>query len=322
MATSNMVIFNKYIPEAAVELLSQMVEKFNGASNGAILLTSQGFEGDFFERAFYSTLESAQRRVDRYAANGAAAATQLAQIKEASVKVAGGFGPIEFEPAQMTWMMKNEAEAINTISQNLAVAVMKDQLNTSIACAVAAISNQSSAKNDVSATLGISHTALNATDALFGDRSGNIITRVMNGATYHSLIGQNITNANSLFMADGVRVVDILGKFIVVTDCPALYATGTPNVNKVLNLASTGIVVSNGSDIITNAETKNGNQRIVTSFQADYTFGIGLKGYTWDEENGGKSPTDAELATGTNWYKTATSIKDTAGTITIGDAAK
>lgn len=322
MAQSNMVIFNKYIPEAAVELLTQMVDKFNGASNGAILLTSQGFEGDFFERAFYSTLESAQRRVDRYAANGAQASTQLAQIKEASVKVAGGFGPIEFEPSQMAWMLKNEAEAINAISQNLAIAVMKDQLNTSIASAVAAIANQATAKNDVSATLGISHSALNATDALFGDRSSNIITRVMNGATFHALIGQNITNANALFKADGVQVVDILGKYIVVTDAPSLYATGTPNVNKVLNLVSGGIVVSNGSDIITNAQTTNGKERIVTTFQADYTFGIGLKGYTWDETNGGKSPTDAELATGTNWDKTASSIKETAGTITIGDAAK
>lgn len=317
-----MVIFNKYIPEAAVELLAQMVDKFNGASNGAILLTSQGFEGDFFERAFYSTLEAAQRRVDRYAANGSVSPTALAQIKESSVKVAGGFGAIEFEPAQMSWMLKNEAEAIDAISRNLAMAVMKDQLNTGIACAVAAISNQATAKNDVSATLGISHSALNATDALFGDRSSNIITRVMNGATYHALIGQNIANATDLFKADGVRVVDILGKFIVVTDAPALYATGTPNLNKVLNLASMGIVINDGSDIITNAQTSNGKERIVTTFQADYAFGVGLKGYTWDTANGGKSPTDAELATGTNWDKTASSIKDTAGTITIGDAAK
>lgn len=317
-----MVIFNKYVPEAAVELLAQMVEKFNGASNGAILLTSQGFEGDFFERSFYSSLEAAQRRVDRYASNGAQSSTALAQVKEASVKVAGGFGPILFEPAQMSWMMKNEAEAIDAISRNLAMAVMKDQLNAGLASAVAAISNQSTAKNDVSTTAGISHSALNATDALFGDRSSNIITRVMNGATYHALIGQNLTNANTLFTADGVRIVDVLGKFVVVTDAASLYATGTPNLNKVLNLTSGGIVISNGSDIITNAVTTNGKERIETTFQADYSFGIGLKGFTWDEANGGKSPTDAELATGTNWDKTATSIKDTAGTITIGDASK
>lgn len=322
MAQSNMVIFNQYVPEAAVELLAQMVEKFNASSNGAILLTTNGFEGDFFERSFYSSLEAAQRRVDRYAANGAQGATSLAQVKEASVKVAGGFGPILFEPSQMTWMMKNEAEAIEAISRNLAMAVLKDQLNTGIAAGVAAISNQASATNNISATLGISHGALNDTDAKFGDSSSNIITRVMNGTAYHKLIGQNITNANTLFQAEGVRIVDILGKFIVVTDSPALYATGIPNVLKILGLSAGGIVVSDGSDIITNADTSNGKERIETTFQADYTFGIGLKGYTWDTAAGGKSPTDAELATGTNWDLTATSIKTTAGTILIADASK
>ena len=63
-------------------------------------------------------------------------------------------------------------------------------------------------------------------------------------------------------------------------------------------------------------------QRIETTMQADYTFGLGLKGFTWDTANGGKSPTSAELATGTNWDLVANSIKGSAGVITIGDAAK
>jgi hypothetical protein len=148
------------------------------------------------------------------------------------------------------------------------------------------------------------------------------VARVMNGTAYHKLIGLNLANAATLFKADNVLIVDILGKPVIVTDAPALYATGTPNLLKVLSLASGGIVVSDGSDIITNADTSNGKERIETTFQADYTFGLGLKGYTWDQTNGGKSPTDAELATGTNWDKTVTSIKHTAGVITIADASK
>ena len=38
-----------------------------------------------------------------------------------------------------------------------------------------------------------------------------------------------------------------------------------------------------------------------------------MKGYTWDKANGGKSPNDAALALSTNWDRTATSHKDTAG---------
>ncbi|HSG61690.1 MAG TPA: major capsid protein, partial [Pseudomonadales bacterium] len=63
-----------------------------------------------------------------------------------------------------------------------------------------------------------------------------------------------------------------------------------------------------------------GKQRIETTLQADYDFGISLKGYAWDTASGGKSPTDAELATGGNWDQVATSIKHTAGVLTLASA--
>lgn len=322
MALTNMEVFNQYLMEATIETLAQDVEKFNGASGGAIVLTSEGFEGDFMERSFYASLHSAKRRVDRYAANGTPSATALSQLLEASVKVAGGFGPITFEPGQMSWLQKNEAEAIEMISRNLSDVMIQDQLNAGISAAVAAISNQASATNDVSATAGINYSNLNDTHALFGDASGSLVAQVMRGSVYHKLIGANLTNTPTLFQSSNVTMVDILGKIIVVTDADALYEAGTPNKDKVLSLTGGGIVVSDGSDIITNVETSNGKDRIETTMQADYTFGLGLKGYTWDTTNGGKSPTDAEIATGTNWDLTATSIKHTAGVITIGDNAK
>lgn len=322
MALINMEVFNQYLMEATIETLDQDVEKFNGASGGAIVLTSEGFEGDFMERSFYASLHSAKRRVDRYAANGTPSATALSQLLEASVKVAGGFGPITFEPGQMSWLQKNEAEAIEMMSRNLSEVMIQDQLNAGISGAVAAISNQASATNDVSATAGINYSNLNDTHALFGDASGSLVAQVMRGSVYHKLIGANLTNTPTLFQSSNVTMVDILGKIIVVTDADALYEAGTPNKDKVLSLTGGGIVVSDGSDIITNVETSNGKDRIETTMQADYTFGLGLKGYTWDTTNGGKSPTDAEIATGTNWDLTATSIKHTAGVITIGDNAK
>ena len=60
--------------------------------------------------------------------------------------------------------------------------------------------------------------------------------------------------------------------------------------------------------------------RIETTWQADYSFGVTLKGYAWDVSNGGTSPDDAKLFTGTNWLKTATSNKGTLGTLAVVDA--
>lgn len=54
-------------------------------------------------------------------------------------------------------------------------------------------------------------------------------------------------------------------------------------------MVDSAAIVHDGGDIITNIETSNGKERIETTMQVDYTFGLGLKGYTWDEANGGES---------------------------------
>ncbi|CRI56399.1 major capsid protein [Pseudomonas sp. CCOS 191] len=322
MALSNMKVFNEYLKRTTIETLAQDVEKFNASSAGAIRLTTQGIDGDFLQESFWAGLHGAQRRVDRYAANGAQASTPLAQKQYDSVKIAGGFGPILWEPSQLSWIQKNPEEALEVISRNLSEAIMADQLNTAISALAGAIGNQASATNDVSATAGVTYVAINNAHALFGDASQRLVAQVMTGAMYHKLVGQNLANAERLFQFSGVQVVDILGKAVIITDAPALYEAGTPNKQKVLSLADGAAVVMDGSDLITNIETSNGKERIETTMQADYTFGLGLKGYTWDTANGGKSPTNAELSTGTNWDLVANSIKASAGVLTIGDATK
>ncbi|WP_395602198.1 major capsid protein [Pseudomonas sp. A1230] len=317
MSLSQMQVFNEYVMPATIETLDQMLVAFNAASRGAILLSPDGFTGDFLQESFFQTLAAAQRRVDRYAANGAAPITDLTELKNSSVKVAGGFGPIRYEPSQMTWLERPTAQGIEVASRAFAEILLKDQLNTAIAALVAAITAQAAAVNDVSATAGISQAALNNAHAKFGDASQSLVTQIMQGTTYHKLVGQALTNSEQLFQAGNVRVVDILGKISVVTDAPALMQTGTPNKEIVLSLVQGAAMVHDGRDIIS-----NGKERIETTLQTDYTFGLGLKGYTWDTTAGGKSPTDAELATGTNWDKTATSIKHTAGVALIGDASK
>lgn len=317
-----MINFNKFFMPVIIETLAQMIDKFNAASNGAIVLTTQGFTGDFLQESFYKSLAAAQRRVDRNAANGAQAATNLEQLKKSGVKVAGGIGPVLYEPGQMTWLEKPTAEGVEVASSAFAEIILKDQLNTVIAALVAAISNQASATNDVSGSAGVSYAAMNDAHAKFGDASGNLIASVMNGTTAHKLIAANLSNGQNLFQANGVTVIDILGKPVVVTDAPALYEAGVPNKLKVLSLSANAGIVHDGGDVITNISTTNGKERIETTLQSDYTFGVALKGYTWDETNGGKSPTDAELATGTNWDLVVSDIKHSAGVITIGDASK
>lgn len=319
MSLTNMKVFNETIQTLAIEALDQLIDQFNAASAGAIVLTAEGFQGDFIMRNMFSSLASARRRVDRYASNGAQAATSLAQLQSIGVKVAGGFGPVLFEPAQFDWMNLNPAAAVEAIATSLAEGMLQDQLNTGIAAAVAAIEAQTTATTYDTNTGPINYADLNLAHAKFGDASTSIVADVIHSQTYHGLIGLNLANAAQLFQAGGVTVVDILNKRMVVTDAPALLETPSTTTNdiKALGLTAGAVTVYDGSELVTNIATTNGKLRIETTFQADYAFGVALRGYAWDTSAGGKSPTDAELATGSNWTKIATSIKHTAGVLVI-----
>lgn len=320
MALTNMQVYNDEIVGNTIELLGQKIDGFNAASGGAILLNAATFAGDFSKESFFNQIASAQRRVDRYAANASQAATSLAQSQMVGVKVAGGFGPVLFEPAQMTYLQQNPGAAITAIAEGFADALLADQLNTAVGSAVAAVENVAALVNDVSASAGVTQGGLNGSHRKFGDMSSQLVTDVMTGDVYHRLVDEAITNNNRLFLSTNVQVVEILGKLVIISDIPSLYLAGTPNKDKVLSVTAGGIIVDNSSDIVSNMETTNGNQRIETTWQADYTFGVKLKGYAWDTANGGASPTDAELFTGTNWDKAVTENKHTLGTLLIGSA--
>lgn len=320
MALSDMQVFNDYIMPATIVSLDQQINAFNAASAGSIALSTEGMTGDFMRESFFASLAAARRRVDRYSANGAQAATALTELKGSKVKIAGGFGPVSYEPSQMTWLQRPTQQGVAAASTAFAELLLQDQLNTAIAALVAALENNAAVTNDVSGSAGMTYGALNSAHAKFADASNQIVANVMTGTVAHKLVGDNLTNGTRLFEAGNVNVIDILGKAVVITDAPALYEAGTPNKSKVLGLVNGAAQVEGTSDIISNIQTNNGKERIETTMQVDYTFTLGLKGYGWDEANGGKSPSDAEIATGTNWDKVAEFDKMTAGVIAVADA--
>jgi len=318
MSNTNMQIYNTEIQTSTIELVDQMVSNIAAASRNAIQLTSVRNQGDFAKEAFWQNLSAAQRRVDRNAAIASQSSTDLVQLETVGVKVAGGFGPVLMEPGQLTWLQQDPTSAIAAISRYFAEALIQDQLNTGILSAVAAINNQAALVNDV-LTAKITQTAINGGHAKFGDMSQMLVCDVMQGQTYHKLVDQGLANSNELFKADNVTIVDILGKAVVITDAPALLDLATtPDQDLVLSLVAGGLEVSDNADLITNMEVTNGRSRIETTWQADYSFNVKIKGYAWDVANGGASPLDAELATGSNW-DIVNLPKFTAGTLTRGN---
>ena len=324
MALSNMNVYDTEIYTTTIELLGQKLDAFNAASGGTIVLDANAWRGNYTKESFFQQLAGAQRRVDRNIANSAQAGINLAMGEFGGVKVAGGFGPVIFEPSQMSWLMQDPSTAIMVIAEGFADALLADQLNTAVGAAVAAVENQPALVNDVSAlTAGagaLTSKVLNSSHFKFGDAAGMLRADIMHSRGNEALINNALDNGERLFNSSNVTIVSILGKLLVASDIPSLLVAGSPNKVKVLSVTVGGIVVDNATDIITNMETSNGQKRIETSWQADYTFGLRLKGYKWDESNGGSSPADADLFTGSNWILAMTDKKHTLGTLAIADA--
>lgn len=319
MAMADMVVFNEYVQSTITEVISQQVDLFNAASQGTIVLTTKRNRGDFNIRSQFAEIANLVRRRDVYA-SGAVTPVVFAMLQEASVKVAAGTPPVSFNPSQFTWIQESPETAGVVIGEQLAKAQFQDMLNTAIKALRAAMVNVgASVEYDVPSQAALSLNALNRGAQKFGDHSQNIRAWVMHSTPIHDLWDSSLTNANALFTFENVRVLqDGFGRVFIVTDSPSLFGSVTsPDVTDyyTLGVVEGAAVVEDNGDFFANLETTNGDENIQRTYQAEWTYNLALKGYTWDTANGGKSPTDAEIGTGTNWDKTATSIKNTAGVI-------
>jgi hypothetical protein len=318
MALSDLAVFNEQLFTTVTEMLDQQVELFNTASNGGIILASKPFAGDYSEQSFFALVTGLVRRRDPYG-SGAVSGKSLRTLIETMVKVAAGTPPLEMDPGQFQWIKQNPDLAAAQWALMLAPQVMADMLGVAIGAVYAALSGQASTNvtdktGATPDTLTYPHLIDGA--ALLGDRSSDIRCWAMHSTNWFQLIKSGIANSTSLFVYDTVKVMrDPLGTPFVVSDQPALITTGSPNVYHVLGLTSNGVVINTNNDYDQVTVEATGDENIKRTMQAEWSFNVGVKGFTWDKANGGNAPTNSSLFTATNWDKIATSYRDLAGVV-------
>lgn len=324
MALSDLAVYSEFAYSAMTETVAQEVEKFNAASAGTIILSGGAMLGDYQDSVMWKKISGLVRRRNAYG-TGTPTAKKLENLVDTMVKVAAGTPPVEIDPSQFLWIQQNPELAGTILGTQLAGDMLADMLNTSIMCAYAAMVANSSilynATGDTPDTL--TPAAMVKAAAKLGDRSQDILGWVTHSLPYHNLVSTNITNAQNLFTYGTVAVnADVNGRPFIVTDCTALIdTTPNPDTYHVLGLTANAIVVEANNDYIANESTLNGGENISRTWQAEWSFNVGIKGHAWDKTSGGKSPTNAALATSTNWDKYVTSDKDGPGVILKVDFA-
>lgn len=315
---ADMKIYESQFATARTETLQQNIAAFNAASNGAIVMRSTVMPGNYSYDSFFVTNGSLISRQD-ITSVAALEPTQLTQNENVAVKLhRKSATDLTKKAAKMAGI--SFEEMVFAHGQQWAVEYQTEMLDRALAAARAALVTEASNLNDITAATvkTISHSALLRTLAKMGDKTDRIAAWVMHSTQYFDLgiqaIDDDITN-----VADGiVRRVDVpgLGRPILVTDSASLIATGdTPDSYFVLGLQKGGVDCNESEGINQVVDDVTGLEQLVVRVQAEYAYNLGVKGFQWDVATTGANPSNAAVATGTNWDQVATSNKDLAGVV-------
>ena len=314
----DLVKFNQETHLVMTETIAQQVDLFNAQSNGTIQLVAKPFKGDFDVVSSFKAITNLVRHRDVNNGQNIIASARLTQHKNAAVKVAAGTPEILWEAAQYNWTMQNPQLAAIKIGEQLGRASFADMLNTAIKCGVSALKgNTAVVEGDGSAALDFASLTKGA--GRFGDRSQAIGAWVMHSGALTNLQLKALGNNEKLFTYETVSVLrDPQGRLFIITDCPDL--VGGSTMHNIMGLTEGGLIINNQNDFNSVIVAKTGTENITNAYQAEWSYAASVKGYTWDMTAGGANPNAGALATPTNWKKTATSDKDTAGVLVVAKA--
>jgi hypothetical protein len=326
-------IFQDEVYSSTTELVANQVDLFNAATNGAIVLESGANQGDFTKEAMWKKISGLVRKRDTRDRASTVSAVDISHLLNVSVKVAAGTPPVNIDPDTLQWIQRSPDEYAQVISDQLAGDMLEDMLGSALDATVACFNIADAAgwglvggstdtpiytAANAGDTGSLTLNALNQTAKLFGDRSSALRVWVMHSTPWHDLVDTALTNPNRLFTYGTVNVLeDGLGRRFVVTDDDALVASGSPEGYNTLGLVEGAVVVQQNNDFMQNIDTDNGYENIKRTWQAQWSYNTGVKGYKWGVAT--TDPTDAEIQTPTNWATVATDMKDSAGVMCVSD---
>jgi Major capsid protein 13-like len=324
---SNFVLYDKFAQTGYNELLVQMTDAFNEASQGAITMQTNVAEGSYSREAYFESIASLSSRRDLTAApETSITRLALTEDEQVLVKIFRKIGPVTNTRGMFRTIAADPGEFAVRVGQQAAKATMIDQLNTALRAGTTAIGGVAANVHNVTAaspTDTISTDNLIQTLAKFGDAASEIVCWVMHSGAYFKLVREQVStysfdSVSGAVIATATPIT--LNRPVVVTDSPALWNNASPtDPVKVLGLRRGAIRVENSelSDLVVQDVT--GGAQLGITVQGEYAFSVGVTGFRWDMANGGANPTDAALTTVGNWDVAFTSAKSLAGVMMIAD---
>jgi hypothetical protein len=302
-------IDTQIVKTTMTEVLMQNIENFNTGTQGAITLSSHYIMGDSED---YSQLAEIAALVGRrdISVDTDASVKAVNSIDSTSVICYFSTGSIEFKKADERRYGSDTGAFSAAIGEQIGIGFVNYMLNRGIYAVRAAI--EVGGANTVIGTgiVAATYSQLNSGLALFGDASGSIVAWVMNGATFHDIVGDGLANIKTDNVAGGIvatGTTGTLGRPAFVTDAAGLGMTAGVAI---LGLTVNALELAETQAREIFSETVGGKENLKTRIQAESDLLVGVKGYSY---GGTDNPTDAVLGLKTNWSQSATDVKSTAG---------
>lgn len=313
---------NPFIQTGITETLTQAAAGMFEASRGALVLNSAQKPGDFEKLAYFQNIAGLITRRDPTSL-AIAPDTKLTQADYSRVKINRKIGPVAStrDAFRKAGMSRDAMDLV--VGQQAGVAMQVDMLNTGLRSLRGALSNDPATLVDGSADTINTAGANGLITALArrGDAASGLICWVMHSKTFFDLVKEQIAadiqGVSGLVFAQASPLT--LGRPVLVTDSPDLVVKDGVQAGVdayfTLGLTAGALLMeeTEGTEVITQDVT--GQENLIVRIQGEYAQNIGMKGYSWDTTNGGENPTNAALATGTNWDSVFADLKDRAGVV-------
>jgi hypothetical protein len=323
------IIYPELIHSGMVETLVQNTDSFNAASNNTIRLVNQRRRGDFAQESFFKNVSSiVNRRINESGSpeNAPVTSNPVPMDEFVSVKLNRRVGPID-QTLDSFRKLGNDADLevlSRLLGSQIAKAIQIDQLDTALRALVAGITNIAALTENRGPAAGSPEETL-STDGLvdglakFGDAGSQVVMWVMHSKPFYDLvknqIGLNIDGISNFNIATATPVT--LNRPVLITDSASLVsaAQGSPEETQytTLGLVADGAILEDSEEESLMGDLITGKENLVVRLQGEFAYNVKLKGFAWDVANGGVNPTNATIATGSNWDSVMDNNKDLAG---------
>lgn len=313
---ADFVIYDEQVQAGMFEGVSQALNVFNAASAGTIRLSSKSHQGNYAKEALFQMISNlvSRRNPESTSTVDYVKPTQGELI---GVKTKGRIGPIKFTEDEIRAIEMSYDEFSFILGQQIGQAKAQDLVNLAIAAVEAGLQGQ----NDLNySALSLSVKTLKTiylsnAMAKMGDRGQLIAAWVMHSKQYYDLVGDqiadNLTGMTDRIVYGGTPAT--LGRPVVISDDPALVNDVTStDTYQVLGLVPNAVMVEESEQSMMAHNIVTGEQNLSHVVQGEFAATLKLKGMKWNT-GAGAAPSNAAIATPSNWVKVAASIKDLPG---------